>query len=59
MVFDINPPFADVHAVIGKYRYLYDHGVRTAALVYLDVDAGEVAESNSNGRRWRRSASRS
>ena len=35
-VFDINPPFANIHAVIGKYRYLSDHGVRTAAIVYLD-----------------------
>lgn len=37
-VFDINPPFADVNAVIGKYRYLYDQGVRTASIVYLGVD---------------------
>jgi ABC-type branched-subunit amino acid transport system substrate-binding protein len=37
-VFDINPPFADVNAVIGKYRYLYDQGVRTVALVYIAVD---------------------
>ena len=37
MVFDINPPFANTHAVIGKYRWLYDHGVRTAALVYIDL----------------------
>lgn len=37
-VFDINPPFADVNAPIGKYRYLYDQGVRSAAIVYLGVD---------------------
>jgi ABC-type branched-subunit amino acid transport system substrate-binding protein len=37
-VFDINPPFADVHAPIGKFRHLYDAGVRTAAIVYLGVD---------------------
>ncbi len=37
MVFDINPPFANTHAVIAKYRWLYDHGVRTAALVYIDL----------------------
>lgn len=36
-VFDINPPFADINAVIGKYRFLYDQGVRTAALVYIDA----------------------
>lgn len=37
-VFDINPPFADVNAVIAKYRYLYDQGVRRASIVYLGVD---------------------
>jgi ABC-type branched-subunit amino acid transport system substrate-binding protein len=37
-VFDINPPFADVNALIGKYRWLYEQGVRTVALVYLAVD---------------------
>ena len=35
-VFDINPPFANIHAQIGKYKYLYAQGVRTAALVYID-----------------------
>jgi ABC-type branched-subunit amino acid transport system substrate-binding protein len=37
-VFDINPPFADVDAPIAKYRYLYEQGVRTAALVYIAAD---------------------
>jgi ABC-type branched-subunit amino acid transport system substrate-binding protein len=37
-VFDVNPPFADVNAVIGKYRFYADQGVRTAAVVYLGVD---------------------
>jgi len=37
-VFDINPPFADVHRPIGKFTYLYEQGVRTAALVYPAVD---------------------
>jgi ABC-type branched-subunit amino acid transport system substrate-binding protein len=37
-VFDINPPFADVNAPTGKFRYLYDQGVRTAALVYIAAD---------------------
>jgi ABC-type branched-subunit amino acid transport system substrate-binding protein len=37
-VFDINPPFADVNALIGKYKWLYEQGVRTVALVYLAVD---------------------
>ena len=31
-VFDINPPPANANAPIGKYRYLYDQGVRTAAV---------------------------
>jgi ABC-type branched-subunit amino acid transport system substrate-binding protein len=35
-VFDTNPPFANVHAKIGKMQYLWDQGVRTAALVYID-----------------------
>jgi ABC-type branched-subunit amino acid transport system substrate-binding protein len=37
-VFDINPPFANVNAVIGKFKYMYDQGVRKAAVVYLGVD---------------------
>jgi ABC-type branched-subunit amino acid transport system substrate-binding protein len=37
-VFDINPPFADVHQPIAKYKYLYDQGVRKAALVYIAAD---------------------
>jgi ABC-type branched-subunit amino acid transport system substrate-binding protein len=44
-VFDINPPFADVNAVIGKYQYLYDQGVRTASVVYIAVD-----QTRSEGR---------
>jgi ABC-type branched-subunit amino acid transport system substrate-binding protein len=37
-VFDINPPFADVHKVIGKYKYLLDNGAKTVALVYPATD---------------------
>jgi ABC-type branched-subunit amino acid transport system substrate-binding protein len=37
-VFDTNPPFADPNQTIGKFRWLYDQGVRTAAIVYLGVD---------------------
>jgi branched-chain amino acid transport system substrate-binding protein len=37
-VFDINPPFADVRLATGKYRWLYDRGVRKAALVYIAAD---------------------
>jgi len=36
-LFDVNPPFTNPDAVIGKYRYLYDHGVRTASQVYIAV----------------------
>jgi ABC-type branched-subunit amino acid transport system substrate-binding protein len=39
-VFDTNPPFADPNNPIGKYRYLYDAGVRTAAVVYVGVAQG-------------------
>jgi ABC-type branched-subunit amino acid transport system substrate-binding protein len=34
-VFNINPAPADLHAAIGKYRYLYAQGVRTASLITL------------------------
>ncbi|MCU1488168.1 MAG: hypothetical protein JWN67_4914, partial [Actinomycetia bacterium] len=37
-VFDINPPFANPNALIGKYRYLKEHGANKAALVYIAVD---------------------
>lgn len=37
-VFDIDPSFADPDAVIGKYRYLYEQGVRTAAIVTIAAD---------------------
>jgi ABC-type branched-subunit amino acid transport system substrate-binding protein len=37
-VFDINPPFADTHKVIGKYKYLLDSGAKTVALVYPATD---------------------
>ncbi len=36
--FDMNPPYADPNAVIGKYRYLYDHGARKVSQTYLAVD---------------------
>ena len=36
-VFDINPPYANVNATTAKFKYLYEQGVRTAALVYIDV----------------------
>ena len=37
-VFDVNPPFPDTSKSTGKYRYLYDQGVRKAAIVYIAVD---------------------
>ncbi|MFL6206660.1 MAG: ABC transporter substrate-binding protein [Acidimicrobiales bacterium] len=37
-VFDINPKFRDEHAVIGKYRYLKEHGANTVAVVYLAIE---------------------
>jgi ABC-type branched-subunit amino acid transport system substrate-binding protein len=39
-VFDMNPPFADPNVPYAKYRYLYDAGVRTAAIVYVGVAVG-------------------
>lgn len=36
--FDLNPPFADPDAVIGKYRWLRDHGAQRVAVSYLAVD---------------------
>jgi ABC-type branched-subunit amino acid transport system substrate-binding protein len=37
-VFDLNPPFKNPDAVIGKYKYLYDNGARKVSAVYLAVD---------------------
>ncbi len=42
-VFDINPPPPDLKAVIGKFRYLYDQGVRTAAIATL-AQAQSIAQ---------------
>lgn len=36
-VIDINPPFENVNVKTGKFQYLWDIGVRTAALVYIDL----------------------
>lgn len=36
--FDVNPPYPDPDAVIGKYRYLRDHGASKVAMAYLAVD---------------------
>ncbi|HZQ84472.1 MAG TPA: ABC transporter substrate-binding protein [Acidimicrobiales bacterium] len=37
-VFDMNPPPASAKQVIGKYKYLVEHGVQKAALVTLATD---------------------
>ena len=37
-VFDINPGYEDLHAVIGKYRFLVEQGAETVAMAYLAVD---------------------
>jgi ABC-type branched-subunit amino acid transport system substrate-binding protein len=37
-VFDLNPKFKDEHAVIGKYRYLHDHGASSVAIAYLAIE---------------------
>jgi len=37
-VFDINPPFENVNQATGKFRYLFEQGVRTAAVVYIAQD---------------------
>jgi ABC-type branched-subunit amino acid transport system substrate-binding protein len=44
-VFDINPSPANPKAVIGKYRYLYDHGVRKASVATL-AQAQSLAQLN-------------
>jgi ABC-type branched-subunit amino acid transport system substrate-binding protein len=37
-VIDMNPDPADLHAAVGKYRYLYEQGARQVAMVYLGID---------------------
>lgn len=44
-VFDVNPPPANPKAVIGKYRYLWDNGVRTASIATL-AQAQSIAQVN-------------
>jgi ABC-type branched-subunit amino acid transport system substrate-binding protein len=44
-VFDINPSPANPKAVIGKYRFLYDHGVRKASVATL-AQAQSLAQLN-------------
>jgi ABC-type branched-subunit amino acid transport system substrate-binding protein len=44
-IFDINPRYHNEPVVIGKYRYLREHGATSVALVYLAVDQSR-AEAN-------------
>jgi ABC-type branched-subunit amino acid transport system substrate-binding protein len=37
-VFDVNPPYKNPDAVLGKYKYLYDNGARKVSAVYIAVD---------------------
>jgi ABC-type branched-subunit amino acid transport system substrate-binding protein len=37
-VFDLNPPYKNPDAAIGKYKYLYESGARKVAAVYIAVD---------------------
>ena len=33
--FDVNPPYANVHAASAKYKWMYSQGVRKAALIWF------------------------
>jgi ABC-type branched-subunit amino acid transport system substrate-binding protein len=48
-LFDLNPPYEGPDVLLGKYRYLYEHGVRTATQVYL-----AVAQSRAEAQRQAR-----
>ena len=47
-VFDINPPLANPKGVIGKYRYLFDNGGKTVALVYPATDQTRAEMQNKH-----------
>ena len=38
-VFDVNPDYPRPDLLIGKYKYLFEQGVRTVAMAYLSVEA--------------------
>jgi ABC-type branched-subunit amino acid transport system substrate-binding protein len=52
--FDLNPPFEDPDGVSGKYRYLYEQGVRTVTQVYLAVSQSRL-EAQRQARQMRAS----
>ncbi len=41
-VFDINPNFPRPDMLIGKYKWLYEHGAHTVAMVYIAVDQSRL-----------------
>lgn len=41
-VFDINPNFPRPDMVIGKYKWLFEHGAKTVAMVYIAVDQSRL-----------------
>lgn len=41
-VFDINPNFPRPDMVIGKYKWLYEHGAKTVAMAYIAVDQSRL-----------------
>ncbi|MBV8693002.1 MAG: ABC transporter substrate-binding protein [Actinobacteria bacterium] len=49
VVFDTNPPYKDTHQPTKKTQYLFDHGVRTVAYVYADIDQAkqQIAEQRA------------
>ena len=44
--FDSNPPFANENVPTGKFKYLYEHGVRTASVATLAA-AGSISQLNT------------
>jgi len=49
VVFDVNPPYQNPHQPTKKTQYLFDHGVRTVAYVYADIDQSrqQIAEQRA------------
>jgi ABC-type branched-subunit amino acid transport system substrate-binding protein len=49
VVFDMNPPYQNTHQPTKKTQYLFDHGVRTVAYVYADIDQSrtQIAEQRA------------
>jgi branched-chain amino acid transport system substrate-binding protein len=45
-VFDINPPYKNLNAPVGKYTWLREHGATKASVIYLDVDQSRLEAKN-------------